>query len=249
MRRQSGLFTRTQAMSCGYSAYQIRRRVRSGEWQVVFGPVLAGPGRRLTAASRDVAALLAVEGSVLAGPSAARRHGLPVADPRSYLIAPAGTRVGLPGVRALRDIVPPRDLVVVDGLPVTALARTIFDCLRVLPDDGAQRLLATARRFGWISADELAEHLHRFAGRRGAKRLARLCRQAPSGYGPPVPGPLRVLLFETDRVAVELVRKAGSAPRRATASPPPAARFTPSDLADRPAVVLATLRAALDRER
>jgi Transcriptional regulator, AbiEi antitoxin len=246
MRRQAGLFTRAQAMSCGYSTYQIRRRVRSGEWQAVFGPVLAAPGLRLTAALRDVAAILAVQGATLGGPSAARRHGIPVTDPRSYLIAPAGTRVRLPGVRVVRDSVPSRDRVVIDGLPVTALPRTVFDCLRLLPEDDAQRLLAAARRCGWISADELAEQLHRFAGRRGAKRLAHLCRRAPAGCGPPERGP-RVVLFETDRVAVELVHKTESG--RTATSRPPVPLFTPSDLVDRPTVVLATLRAALGRER
>lgn len=248
MRSQSGLFTRDQAIRCGYSPYQIRRRMRSGEWQVVCGPVLAGPGLRLTVALRDIAALLAVAGSVLAGPSAARRHGIPVADQRCYLAVPASIRVRLPGVRVLRDTVPPRDLVVIDGIPVTGRARTVFDCLRVLPDDEAQRLLATARRSGWIGAGELAEHLHRFTGRRGAKRLARLCRSASGASAPPGRPPLRVVLFETDRVAVELVRKAGWAPELTPTTPLPA-RFAPSDLVDRPTVVLATLRAALDGER
>src|SRR5262245_32031139 len=37
---QFGLFTRAQAIACGYSAYQIRRRVADGEWQRVLGPTL-----------------------------------------------------------------------------------------------------------------------------------------------------------------------------------------------------------------
>lgn len=258
MARQSGLFTRAQATACGFTAHQIRRRLRSGEWQALFGPVLAGSGLRLTTELRDVAALLAVDGSVLAGPSAARRLGIPIAEPRSYLLVPTRTRARLPGVRLLRDTAPSDDLGLVDGLPVTAKARTVFDCLRILPDAAAGELLDLALGAGWISVDELAVRLHRFAGRRGAKRLTRICRPqpqrrptggSPSGgraAGARLPASPRVVLFETAAAAVELRPKAGTPARRAPASPPAAARFTRADLLERPGVVLATLRAALD---
>jgi hypothetical protein len=75
--RQLGLFTRAQAVHCGYSAFQIRRRVTRGEWQRVYGAVLAFRGRQLAAPVLAAAAHLAVPGSVIAGPSAARWYGLP----------------------------------------------------------------------------------------------------------------------------------------------------------------------------
>jgi hypothetical protein len=245
--QQDGLFTRSQALACGFSAGQVRRRLRSGQWQMLLGPVLAPSGVRPTAELSDLAALLAVAGSVLAGPSAARRHGIPVADPRSCLIVRPGTRVRLPGVRLLAEEVPASEVVVVGGRPVTSVARTVFDCLRTLPDDEARDLLALARAAGWITADQLAEQLHRFAGRRGAKRLARLCRRPPRDAGAGA-DPVRLLLFETDRAAVELVSR--PAPGRRKAVRPgaaPAACFRPADLRDRPDLVLVTLRRLLER--
>lgn len=247
--QHDGLFTRSQALACGFSAAQVRRRLHSGRWQILLGPVLAPSGVRSTAALRDLAALLAVEGSVLAGPSAARRHGLPVADPRACLIVPPGTRVRLPGVRLLAEDVSARDVVVVGGRPVTAVARTVFDCLRVLPDDEAAELLALARTTGWITADRLAEQLHRFAGRRGAKRLARLCRHRPPDFEAGT-APHRVLLFETERAAVELVtRTARPRPTAGQLGGARPARFRPADLLDHPDLVLGTLRALLERPR
>jgi hypothetical protein len=245
--QQDGLFTRSQALACGFSAGQVRRRLRSDQWQVLLGPVLAPSGVRPTAERRDLAALLAVPGSVLAGPSAARRHGIPVADPRSYLIVRPGIRVRLPGVRLLAEEIPTREVVVVGGRPVTAVARTVFDCLRALPDDEARDLLALARAAGWITADQLAEQLHRFAGRRGAKRLARLCRRTPRDTEAGA-GPVRLLLFETDRAAVELVSRPASARLAAVRTgAAPAACFRPADLRDRPDLVLVTLRRLLER--
>jgi hypothetical protein len=42
-----GVFTRGQARACGYTPYQIRRRISDGEWQTVLGAGLAAE-RRLT---------------------------------------------------------------------------------------------------------------------------------------------------------------------------------------------------------
>jgi hypothetical protein len=65
--RQRGLFTRAQARACGYSDYRVRRRIRTGEWQVVLGPVLA-PRAVATRRLIDLAAALALPQGVLAGP-------------------------------------------------------------------------------------------------------------------------------------------------------------------------------------
>src|SRR5262245_41791787 len=73
-----GLSSRRQAAACGYSAYQIRRRLNDGEWQRVLGSTYAAAGLRVTTAILDRAAQLAVPGSTLAGPSAARTYGIPV---------------------------------------------------------------------------------------------------------------------------------------------------------------------------
>lgn len=97
-RRQRGLFTRDQAKSCGLSAFQVRRRLASGDWRVVLEPVLAGADTGVTLPVRDQAAALAIPGSVLAGASAARRLGIPVEDATTYLWVGRLRGRRLPGV-------------------------------------------------------------------------------------------------------------------------------------------------------
>lgn len=178
---QAGLFTRAQARACGYSAYQIRRRLGTGEWRRILGSVIAATGVPVTPLLRDRAAQLAVTGSVLAGPSAARRLGLKVCDATTYLAVGPAYHHRLPGVRLLRDEIPERDLMLLDGILLTRPARTIVDCLRVLPEPDALDLLDRALQAKWITPEVLAARVHRFTGRHGAKRLAKLSHLAGAG--------------------------------------------------------------------
>ena len=46
-RGQFGVFSRAQARQCGFSNYQIRRRLANGEWQLVLGAGLGLAGLAL----------------------------------------------------------------------------------------------------------------------------------------------------------------------------------------------------------
>jgi hypothetical protein len=182
--RQLGLFTRAQAVDCGYSAFQIRRRVGRGEWQQVCGPVLAFRGRQLTAPVLAAAAHLAVPGSVIAGPSAALWYDLPTgttAPTGRWLWVGPMRRRRVAEVRVLRDQMSPDDIRRADGMLVTSPGRTVFDCLRVLPDDAALAVLDRALQRGWTSFGEQVRRVRAHAGRGGAPRLARLIRAAGGG--------------------------------------------------------------------
>jgi len=191
------IFTRAQARASGYSAYQIRRRIAAGEWLPVLGPVLAERGRPLTVRLRDRAATLAVPGSLLAAASAARQWGIDVPDRRQYLWVGRRRPEPLPGVRYLRDPLQRIDISTQDGLRLTAPGRTVFDCVRFLADEPAQRLLDRALQVGWLSAEDFAARVIAHAGRRGAPRLARLSRAAGSGAR-----------SAAERRAAELLRRA-----------------------------------------
>jgi very-short-patch-repair endonuclease len=172
--RQLGLFTRAQAVDCGYSAFQIRRRVARTEWQQVCGPVLAFRGRLLTAPVLAAAAHLAVPGSVIAGPSAALWYDLPTGATGRWLWVGRPGRCRVPGVRTICDPLTEHDIRRGDGILITAPARTVFDCLRVVPDEAAMRLAVRALQRGWTTRGDLQRRIHEFAGRRGAPRLAHL---------------------------------------------------------------------------
>ncbi|WP_212834130.1 type IV toxin-antitoxin system AbiEi family antitoxin domain-containing protein [Catellatospora sp. TT07R-123] len=178
---QAGLFTRQQAHDCGFSDTQIRRRVRTGDWKVVLGKVLVRGGRVVTALLRDRAALLAVPESVLCGPSAARRYGLDVTDSRTWLAVGCDRRVRLDGVEVSRGVLPPAEVDMVDGVLLTCAARTVVDCVRVLPPDQADALLDRAIQLRLITFDEFVARVGGEVGRHGVRVLVAAVRRHALG--------------------------------------------------------------------
>lgn len=171
--QQSGLFTWRQARGCGYSRWQIQSRLKDRRWHRVLGTVLSTV-ESLPPSVRDRAALLAGgPGAVLSGPSAARLHGMSVTGNGTCVTIPAQRHLSVPGVRFLRESVGERDTILLDDLLVTSRARTVFDCLRVLPPSNAAALLDRALQRKWISLDNLAS---RVAARRGYPGSAQLQR-------------------------------------------------------------------------
>src|SRR5207248_6578943 len=77
-------------------------------------------------------------------------------------------------------------------------ARTVFDCLRILPEPKALDLLDRALQQRWITLDDLAGRVRAAAGRHGVGRLVRLMRAAGSGTR-----------SVAERLAVDLLRRAG----------------------------------------
>jgi hypothetical protein len=179
--RQLGLFTRRQARACGLSAYQIRRRIDSGQWRRVAASVMAPAALPLTAAVRDRAAQLAVPGSVLAGPAAARSWGIQVGDARTFLVVPPGRHPRVAAARLLYDRLDRDEVWIRDGAAVTSRPRAVVDCLRVMRETDALNLLDRSLQEGWISIEDLTERVRGLAGRRGAPRLARLVGQVADG--------------------------------------------------------------------
>jgi very-short-patch-repair endonuclease len=179
--RQLGLFTRDQATDCGYSAFQIRRRLAAGDWQQVCGTALAFRGRQVTAPVWAAAAHLAVPGSVIAGPSAALWYNLPTRTTGRWLwVGPSG-RSSLADTNLLRDPLEPEDIRIADGMRITSPARTVVDCMRVLPDSDALTLMDRALQRGWISVGELKRRVRERVGRHGTPRLARFVGAATGG--------------------------------------------------------------------
>ena len=195
---QHGVFTRRQAEQCGYTTYQVRRRMAAGDWRAVLGTVMTTRGKQVTPRLRGVAATLAVPGAVLAGPAAARWLGMPVADPDIYLWTGPTRNPRLTGIRLIRDPVVREDVGPHNGLVVTTPARTVFDCLRLLPDREAIDLLGKALHRSWITLPELSERITAHAGRRGAPKLVRLMRLAASGSR-----------SAAERLVTDLLRHAG----------------------------------------
>jgi very-short-patch-repair endonuclease len=205
-KRHLGLFTRADAAACGFSRYQIRQRLESGEWRSVIGRVLVTAGVDLTPALTDRAAYLAVPGAVMAGPSAARSWGFPVSDRRTVVLLDDDRILRAPGVLILRGPLDPRDVGAVHGAQTTWRERTIFDCLRLMDQQSGVDLLDHALQQRWLGLDRLAELIFQNIGRRGVDQVRRLVRVVSGGER-----------SEAERVLTNLLRRAGVIGWRANA--------------------------------
>jgi hypothetical protein len=169
------LFTRAMARQAGYSDGQIRRRIASGHWTVVIGPVLAPRGLAVTPKLRDRAAVMAVPEAVLSGASAARWRGIEIGDPSTWITVPPERHVRLKGVRVRRERLGASDIIRrPDGITVTSLGRTIFDCARSLPIDRAERLVWQAFEKRWVTYDAFLHRVRQNTGMHGIGHLLTL---------------------------------------------------------------------------
>jgi len=98
----------------------------------------------------------------------------------------------------LRDPLRTDDIRIADGMRITCPARTVVDCMRLLPDDAALTLADRALQRGWISVGELRGRVREMVGRHGTPRLARLASAATDGTR-----------SAAERVMAGLLRRAG----------------------------------------
>ncbi len=173
-RSQSGVFTREQALECGYSPERIRTELRTGRWFAVVPGVyrLAGsPGGWNT---RVWSALLAAgRGAVLADRPAGRVHrvdGVPGYD-RLVVAVPENRRPRqYAGADVARVPLTRRDVTRRGGIPVLSAPRTVIDLARREPLEAGARIIADALRTGAANEARVAEQLEAARGRHGLPR-------------------------------------------------------------------------------
>lgn len=137
-RAQGGVFTREQAVEAGYRRAEVQTALRTGQWRTVRHGVHVRAedlpdDRRLVVAMQVAAARLRLGPEVVArGLTAAVLHGLPLMAPVPQVpdvVLPR--RDGRPPRRDVRSAwLPPEQVVVRAGAPVTSLARTAVDVAR-----------------------------------------------------------------------------------------------------------------------
>lgn len=131
--RQGGYVTRDQLLDNGLSPSAVDRRVNDGVLTLVTpGVYLAIPSRSYVDLLRG--AILALPDAVASHQSAAHLLGFPkLPDLVPTVVVPSHTTHRFPGVTVRRcDDLIPSDVVRVEGMSVTSVARTFFDLARFL---------------------------------------------------------------------------------------------------------------------
>jgi very-short-patch-repair endonuclease len=113
--------------------------------------------------------------------SAARQHGLDSPLSAPCVVVPPDRHIRRAGVVVLRDELPDSDVQFRGAALVTTVRRTVFDGLRLLGDQAAERWLDRALQQGWTTLDDLSHRVRWSCGRHGAPRLARLVAAAACG--------------------------------------------------------------------
>jgi hypothetical protein len=169
--RRFGVFTRQEAAVAGVTARSIRSRVAVGSLVEVAPGVLVHAGRPPSWLQQVAIGTLAAGGAVASHRTAARMHHLDGRWPDEVEVSVPAHRRGATGLCLVHRVLalPPQDVVVVDGLPATGVARTLADLGSVTSTDAVLAALDSARRTG-VSTRWL---------RQTARRLAR-----PGQHGP-----------------------------------------------------------------
>lgn len=172
---QQGVVARRQLLLLALTRHQVQDRIDSGRFHPIHPGVYAIGHRKLTLKGYWMAAVLAC------GPDALLSHRFALAvwevqTAESGLIhvtlpwglqkpGPKGVRVHL--ARGLLDI----DVAVVDGIPVTSLARSVLDHASVATVQRTRAVLEKIERMGRLIGRELDDVLDRNPNHRGTKRV------------------------------------------------------------------------------
>ena len=169
--RQHGVFTTEDARRAGASSSLITRRLDAGRWMRLAPGVYSIAGTALTWERSVSSAVLRVGGLVAASHrTAAHIHGLYGRPRRIEVVTMVTGKRNLPFiVHQCQDLVE-AEIVSVDGLPVTDVARTVVDIGVPAGIAVAQRVLDTAVRNQDTTLPEIAGRIHRY-GRRGRRGI------------------------------------------------------------------------------
>lgn len=188
--RQYGLFSRAQAEAAGCSRSLVQRRLTAGRWRLEAPGVYGLPGwpdswRR----SLMLAVLDAGGQAVVSHRAAAALHRFTAFSPGPVeLTVPHGhhQRGSTAEVHQLTDL-RACDRVVVDGLPATGPARTLFDLAAVTRKARFATALDDAHAGRTCSIEEVRAVYDALArpGKRGMRMLRSVLAERGSGYVPP----------------------------------------------------------------
>lgn len=210
---QYGVVSRAQCRAIGVTSEWLRHRIAKGQWRPLSKRVLLLVGAPRSARTSVMAAVLdGAPGSVASHRTAAalwrlsgfRLDNLDVTQPRSRQAMRPPALGTLHEPRLLR----PHHCTVLDGIPVTTPARTLFDLAGIEHAAKVERAVdnALARSPALLPRlhamlDELAQR-----GRPGIRAMRRILADRPAGYIAPESG--------LERRVIQILADAGIPTRR-----------------------------------
>jgi very-short-patch-repair endonuclease len=173
--RQHGVVARRQLLALGVCSDAIVGRLERGLLHSLHrGVYIVGP-RLLTGKGRWLAAVLACgSGAHVSHRSAAGFWGLLRSEPRLVEVTGGSARARRPGIVTHRIALAADEVEVIDGIPVTCVARTVFDlagCVRERELEIAWNEMEVRRLTSRVSVPLLLERYPRRPGTPALRRL------------------------------------------------------------------------------
>lgn len=182
--RQHGVVSIRQLLGpLGYSPAAVTRATRSGRLHRLHRGVYAVGHRQLSVQGRCLAATLTCgPGALLSHRSAAWLWEISNRGPAPFEVTAPTSRKARPPIRLHRaSNLAAEDRALEDGIPVTALPRTLLDLAATVPGDRLRKALDRAEQRGRFDLTAIESLLERSGGHPGGGRL----RQALTIYRPP----------------------------------------------------------------
>jgi very-short-patch-repair endonuclease len=165
---QWGVVARRQLLDAGVSERAIHGRLTSGLLVPLHRGVYAVGHARLRKEARWLAAVLAVPGAVLSHRDAAGLHGIRPANHLTVDVTTKGRAADHKGIEVHRTrMLDEQDVTLIQGIPVTSLARTLVDLAGVVPRDHVHKALRQAEKLHVFDVRALRDVLRRTQGRPG----------------------------------------------------------------------------------
>jgi hypothetical protein len=200
--RQHGVISHAQLLDAGISRDGVKGRVAAGWLHRVHRGVFAVGHAGLTPRGFWVAAVLSGgDGAALSHRSAAALWGIWRDGDRPAITSNGVDRRGAPGVETHVGRLRPGETIVVDGIRVTKVARTLLDLAEVLTLDHLVRAIDNATNARHLRPTLMSSMIKESRGRRGLRPL----KQALL-----ITRPQDVLTrSELERRALKLIKRAG----------------------------------------
>lgn len=174
---QYGVVGRWQLVRLGMTAHMIKGRIRRGTLHVIHRGVYAVGHRALTVESRWMAAVLAYgPTAVLSHRSAGQLWGLYPRREISPEVTAHGSKLGKGGIVVHRSSLPADEVGTMWGIPVTSVARTMFDIAGMLDEREVERAWNEMEVREYRTRLSVPDLIGRYPGRPGAALLGRLAR-------------------------------------------------------------------------